>query len=359
MRRALPKEKEAWLGFLKNCGRMLLFLALASGTGLLFRRVGFPQTNIVVVYLLSVLLTARFTEGYWYGPAASVIATFAFNYFFTVPYHTFAVDDPSYLITFAIMTITSVITSALTTSAKQAASAQAEAQRQRYRANLLRSISHDLRTPLSGILGACEMLMDMSGGPEDPRYAIARGIYQDADWLHQLVENILGLTKVQEGNLDLNKQPEAVEEVVGEAVARVTRRRQSHNIEVETPQELTLVPMDARLIEQVLINLIGNAMKHTPPGLRICVTVTVEKPKGVCRFTVADEGEGISPEKLPHIFEPFYTSDAYNADGQRGLGLGLSICQAVVQAHGGAISAHNRINGPGAVFTFTLPLEES
>ena len=344
---------------LKNSGRMLLFLALASGAGLLFRRLGFPQTNIVVVYLLSVLLTARFTDGYWYGPAASVIATFAFNYFFTIPYHTFAVDDPSYLVTFAIMTVTSVITSALTTSAKQTAAAQAEAQRQRYRANLLRSISHDLRTPLSGILGASEMLMDMSGGPEDPRYAVAYGIYQDADWLHQLVENILGLTKAQEGKLGLNKQPEAVEEVVGEAVARATHRRQGPTVEVETPRELTLVPMDARLIEQVLINLIGNAMKHTPPGRRIWVSVTVDKPGGLCRFQVADEGEGIAPEKLPHIFEPFYTSDPYNADGQRGLGLGLSICQAVVQAHGGMVTAQNRAGGPGAAFAFTLPLEES
>lgn len=186
---------------------------------------------------------------------------------------------------------------------------------------------------------------------------MAKQIHGDADWLHSLVENILSLTRLQEGKLTLNKQPEAVEEVVGGAVSHITQRSPEHEITINIPNELFLVPMDVKLIEQVLINLLDNAIKHTLPGNEISVTVVHDEDAKCAVFSVADRGEGIAEEDLPNIFKMFYTTHVKHADSQRGIGLGLPICDAIVKAHGGNISAQNRKNGQGAEFIFTLPME--
>ena len=148
-------------------------------------------------------------------------------------------------------------------TSEQHIKAREEAVQERYRSNLLRAISHDLRTPLSGIMGTSEMLMDMIK-PADFRYSLVKGIHADAEWLHSLVENILNLTRLQDGKLVLDKEMEAVEEVIGSAVERITVRLPEHEITVTVPDELLLVPMDARLIEQVIINLLDNAIKRSP-----------------------------------------------------------------------------------------------
>ena len=138
-----------------------------------------------------------------------------------------------------------------------------EATQERYRSNLLRAISHDIRTPLSGIMGTSEMLMDKLK-EEDANYILAQDIYQDAEWLHNLVENILNLTKLRDGKLVLNKQPEAMEEVVGAALMVMEKRIPDRVFEVDIPEDVIMVPMDAKLISQVLVNLLDNASKHTP-----------------------------------------------------------------------------------------------
>ncbi|MGN1025216.1 MAG: DUF4118 domain-containing protein [Faecousia sp.] len=486
----------------------LILVGAATAIGALFRLWQFPETNIVVVYILSVVVTARCTNGYFWGILATILSTCAFNAFFTQPFYTLSVDDPTYLITFAIMAATSVITSALTSKAKkmtaeavrneQEASAlyhltshltdaesgediaritvqtisatmvcqaaflcfdeqgqpertfiqqkteseqvrrsvsdpdgirhrleslrtdfdageefydwpiygsesilgvlripitcaeglteqqmkllhsmmestalamdrlrvmkerirtREEAAQERYRGNLLRAISHDLRTPLAGIMGTSEMIMDMTD-KTDARFGLAEGIYKDADWLHSLVENILSLTRLQDGRLALNKQPEAVEEVVGAAVLAISKRAPDREIEVQIPEDILMVPMDARLIGQVLVNLLDNAVKHTRPGEEISITAAENSPQKCAVFTVADRGTGISKEDLPHVFQMFYTTQGKGPDAKRGIGLGLSICESIVRAHGGSIHARNREDGKGAVFTFTLPLKE-
>jgi two-component system sensor histidine kinase KdpD len=228
-----------------------------------------------------------------------------------------------------------------------------ESEQERYRGNLLRAISHDLRTPLSGIMGTSEMIMDMSQ-KADPRYELADGIWKDADWLHSLVENILNLTRLEDGRLALQKQLEAVEEIIGSAIAHVAKRAPEYEINVNIPDELILVPMDAKLIVQVLVNLLDNAIKHTSP--KRSISVNVEKNDTFAVFCVSDSGEGIAKDDLPNIFKMFYTSKNNAADAKRGVGLGLPICDAIVKAHGGTISAHNNTDG-GAEFKFTLPLE--
>lgn len=233
-----------------------------------------------------------------------------------------------------------------------------EANQERYRGNLLRAISHDLRTPLAGIMGTSEMIMDMTD-KSDARYALADGIYKDADWLHALVENILSLTRLQDGRLMLHKEQEPVEEVIGAAVAAMEKRAPEREIAVHIPDEILMVPMDARLIGQVLTNLLDNAVKHTQPEEEISVTVSKDPEQQMVVFTVADRGTGIAAQDLPNIFQMFYTTKGKGPDAKRGIGLGLAICESIVTAHGGTISARNQENGTGAVFTFTLPLEEN
>jgi two-component system sensor histidine kinase KdpD len=239
-------------------------------------------------------------------------------------------------------------------SAQEQQRSREETVQERYRSNILRAISHDLRTPLSGIMGTSEMLMDMTN-EEDPRYSLAQGIHKDADWLHSLVENILSLTRLQDGRLTITKLPEAAEEVIGGAVSHVMKRYPEYEIMVSVPEEVLIVPMDAKLIEQVLINLLDNAIKHTPPDCEISVSASEEK--NTATFSVADRGCGIAVSELPNIFKMFYTTRSGEADAQRGVGLGLTICEAIVKAHGGIIEGHNRIDGQGTEFVFTLPME--
>ena len=445
----MQKQQEILIGLL----RLAVIVAAATLLGKGFVILGFPETNIVVIYLLAVLLTARFTSGYQYGVLSAMVSLLCFNYFFTEPYHTLSVDDPSYLITFTIMLITSLLTSALTTKEKlltKEANEKGEAmyiqqvgeeqihrnisepeelrrrfsnlrtesvreedgwyypingsesllgivkieknvpeeeleskknllhsvlenismamerievtvarikdrenmERERERANLLRAISHDLRTPLSGIMGTSEMLIDMTK-KDDRRQELLRGIYQDADWLKSLVENILSLTRLQDGKILIHKEMEAIEEVIGCAVAHIERSYPDREIQVEIPDDFRLVPMDAKLIEQVITNLLDNAIKHTKKEEMITVCAAYENQ--TLLIIVRDEGEGIAQEDIPNLFQIFYTSKTRSADGRRGIGLGLTICETVIKAHGGTIVGRNRTDRKGAEFLFTLP----
>ena len=164
---------------------------------------------------------------------------------------------------------------------------------------------------------------------------------------------------MQDGKLVLNKQKEAAEEVVGVAIRHISRRHPEYEIAVKVPDELLLVPMDARLIGQVLINLLDNAVKHSAPQDEIRVFLTKDGNGDNAVFSVCDSGAGIDPADLPNLFKMFYTSRVKHTDAQPGIGLGLAICDAAVKAHGGSITARNRTDGPGAEFTFTLPLEVS
>lgn len=242
-------------------------------------------------------------------------------------------------------------------SAQQRIRLREETEQERYRSDLLRSISHDLRTPLAGILGAAEVLSGMTE-KEDRRYALIEGISQEAGWLSSLVKNVLSLTRLQDGKLVIHKQQEAVEEVLGGAIEYLSHRYPEYEIEACAPEELLLVPMDARLIHQVLINLMDNAVRHTEPPGGISVTVCRDAEHHQAVFSVKDTGCGIPEAHLPHIFQMFYTAHSSRADSQMGVGLGLTICESIIKAHGGMIAARNRADTAGAEFMFTLPLED-
>lgn len=226
--------------------------------------------------------------------------------------------------------------------------------KERYRSNLLRAISHDLRTPLSGIMGTSEMIMDMNRS-ENESFQLAKGIYEEANWLYLLVENILSLTKVQEGQLVIHKQVEALEEIIGSAIYHVTKN-QDYHIEVNVPLDVLMVPMDAKLIQQVIINLLDNAFKQDQNG-KVCIHAYKENDYAC--LEVEDYGQGFKDKDPQKIFEMFYTDNGTTMpDSSKGVGLGLTICKAIVEAHGGMILARDCLEHQGAKFIVKLPLEE-
>lgn len=489
---------------MKNRGKCLLLMSvllfLASLIGIFFDCLNWSDTNMVLVYLLAVLLTSTWSEGYIYGIIASVVATFLFNYLFTAPYYTLSVYDSRYFVTFVVMLLTAIITSTLT-SKIQISTAQAknneehmktlytltnhlsdvlddqtlgkevirilsqffhcqieliffgnkdnlkmsgdinnikvdkfdnkeymlkfkniqtsylciesqchyplygikkilgvlilpegiiktmgeqkkelllsmienislslehinaieeqlslkeETVKERYRSNLLRAISHDLRTPLTGIMGTSEMIMSIHEDNES--YQLASEIYDDAKWLYLMVENILSLTKVQEGKLYIHKDYEPVEEIIGSAIYRITKNKEDIDIEVKVPDRVLMVPVDARLIEQVIINLLDNAIKHEAHKIDIEAYENDHR----AYIVVKDYGQGFKDSDLRKMFEMFYVGDReVNIDSKKGVGLGLTICKAIVEAHGGYIKAKNCQEHQGGEFCIELPMEES
>lgn len=465
---------------------MLCLHLSATSMSLSIQHLGFSEVSIVLIYLLSVLITSRYTQGYFYGIIASFISMLSFNFFFTVPRYTFKVNDTNYLFTLSVMLLASIFTSALTsklirskelanerenqaqllyhisstlaktggvadvarvsvkclselfaceatlvvinptlskaqivtskledieetvvnmegttdistgqftfpikvhdkivcfvclpknfrslstqeeflfdsaimqitiamerellTSEKEAA--KAETERERLKSNLLRLISHDIRTPLTSITGASEILLHSLSSEENIK--LVEGIYEDSSWLTRLVENILSLTRIQEGRLEINIQPEVVEEIVSEAIYRASKYAPHHKISITIPDEVLFVPMDGKLIEQVLINLVDNAIKHTTTANIIEVSVSHHEEK--VWFSVSDNGSGLNEADIPKLFDVFFVANSSPLDSKRGIGLGLAICKAIVNFHGGEIYAENNRTG-GSTFRFFL-----
>lgn len=230
-----------------------------------------------------------------------------------------------------------------------------ETQRERLRSNLLRAISHDLRTPLTSISGNAGILMEKSIDlSQEKKQEIYNSIYDDSIWLINLTENLLSITRFENSSMRLQINAELLDDVFKEAVSHLDRKAKEHKIIVELEDDLLMARMDVRLIIQVIINIINNAVKYTPVGSEIKLSAK-KQDKMVC-ISIADDGPGISDESKEQIFDMFYTS-GIDADSRRGLGLGLSLCKSIVDAHGGSIEVKD--NEPhGAVFSFTLPLEE-
>lgn len=229
-------------------------------------------------------------------------------------------------------------------------------EKERLRANLLRTISHDLRTPLTAISGnASNLLSNHSAIDEATRLQIYADIYDDSMWLINLVENLLAVTRIEDGRMNLRMETELVSEVISEALRHVSRQSVEHSITAESTDDFLLARMDARLIVQVIINLVDNAIKYTQKGSRI--QILTDRLASKVRIRVTDNGPGIPDEAKPLVFDMCYTGANRVADSRRSLGLGLCLCRSIIRAHGGEISVSD--NTPsGCIFTFTLPCEE-
>lgn len=340
----------------------LLFATLLCG---LLRQLALDESILIMVYLATVILVARLTVGYLFGSLASLLAVLLFNFFFTAPYLSFHFYNPKYPLIFAIMLAVSLLVSTMMNQIRRAAderirlaALQQEKEREirteKLRNTMLHSLSHDLRSPLTSLTGSASMLserLDELSGEERKR--LVEGIYEETMWLSQFVENLLNLTRFNENLMCLNRKTEVLDEVVGETARKIRRRLNGRTLRVSTPQEIVMAEMDYTLIEQVLVNLIENAIAHTPPDGEITLTVRAEAMRLI--FDVRNNGDAISDKVMDRMFDRYASGDEHRYDMKRGLGLGLHICRTIVKAHGGEITAMNNAEG-GATFSFWIPM---
>lgn len=258
-------------------------------------------------------------------------------------------------VTTVISQITLVLERESLNDEKEVAKLQME--KERLKSTLLRSISHDLRTPLTGIAGNANFLYDNYEIVDlESARTMLKDICTDAEWLGSMVENLLNMTRIQDGKLDIRKKKEVVDDLISGAVTLTSKRLGSHTLKTSTPPEVMLIPVDARLFTQVLVNLIDNALKHSGKGTEITVAAQQEGSNMI--FTVSDNGVGIPADKMGHIFDNFFTTAYQDGDRQRGVGLGLTICKTIIEAHGGQIEV-SAGKPKGVKFQMILPMEEA
>ena len=245
--------------------------------------------------------------------------------------------------------------SALTTQIKNQEKIRLESEKEKMRANLLRAVSHDIRTPLTSIAGSASVILENKNAlSQDKVMELVANIKEEAQWLVRMVENLLSITRMNAENAKIDKQEELAEEVISAAVSKFKKRFPGIETEVYVPDEILLVPMDATLIEQVLVNLLENSVIHGRTTSRIRIQVSKQEETAV--FSVEDNGEGIEESVLPVIFDGNLVARGESSDNKRNMGIGLSVCKSIIKAHRGNMRAENREEG-GARMIFTLPME--
>ena len=438
----------------------------ASLVSIFLTQNGVMKENILMVFLIGVLLTGAYTAGYEYGIIAAVVSVLMFNYFFTVPVHTFAIMNPNDVAMMFFFLAASFISSGMTARFRRqlliaernertarrmsemsekfinvtgkeriialgleyirentgydakvrlagedepedseggyilfpigsmvqkigelkvytrdrgigreqeifirAAAGQIgialdremiyaeqektklEVEREHLKSSMLRSISHDFRTPLTGIIGDCDLILNCQVTDTEQKDALVRDIREQSVWLTRTMENILSMTKIESGADFIDMEEEVVDDLVHDAQRHVIGLRDHRVFNVSMPKELLIVNVDGRMIVQVLVNLLDNAVKNTQEGGSVSLNVSYRDNKAY--FVVEDNGRGIEKGQEEAIFEEFVSNSEKGADQKRGIGLGLAICREAVEIHGGSIWAENRREG-GARFTFWL-----
>ncbi len=347
--------KFTWKDVLITLGILLT----ATIVALVYYRISASNINVIMFYTLALLFISRLTSGYLPGIAAAMISVVCVNFLFTYPYGQINFILEGYPVTFICMLVVSVLTSASASHMKRQSriladreKKLAEAEKEKMRANLLRAVSHDLRTPLTGIIGASSSYLENEARLDtDEKRTMVRHIREDANWLLNMVENLLTVTRIQNDESHVSTSLEVVEEVVSEAVQRLRKRIPHAKINVSIPEAFLMVPMDPLLIEQVIMNLLENAVIHSESKQPVDLVVTDSSDS--VTFHVIDYGKGLDEDKIPSLFEG--QSASGSSDSHKGMGIGLSICKTIIQAHNGTICAFNHENG--AEFSFTLPKE--
>ena len=316
----------------------------------------FHLVNIAMVYLLGVVLVAL-RRGRGPTIAATVLSVASFDFLFVPPQGSFSVDDAQYLLTFAIMLAVGLIVSGLRASLRRQAGEQAKlelrAETERIRSTLLASISHDLRTPLAVMCGASSTLAERGERMSaEERAALARSVFEQGRDMSERVARLLEMTRLEAGAIALERDWDSLAEIAGAVLRRLADRTAAHRMVVDLPADLPLLRVDAVLIDQVLANLLENAVRHTPPGT--VVQLRAKRAAAEVVVSVEDFGPGLPDEDIERLFAKF--ERAATEGSPAGLGLGLAICRAIVALHGGRIWAE-RVSGGGLAFRFTLPLE--
>ena len=338
-----------WKGWLI----FVLTLGLASVLCALLQRITKSDVHVPMIFVLAVLIVSLSTDGYFYGLLAAIVSVIGVNYAFTYPYMKLDFSIYGYPLTFMTMLAVGFACSTLASHLRVQEQLRVETEQERMRANLLRSISHDLRTPLTAISGSISTVLEESELPDEAKRELLTGAKLDAEWLYRMVENILSVTRISGEAGEIIKSEELLEEVFSEAVQRFRKRPDAVPVSVSVPQEAQLLSMDPILIEQVLSNLMDNAVIHGKGLTQI--RIEAESTDGEVVVRVRDNGCGIEESLLPHLFDgSLLFSEKNGSDGSRFMGIGLSVCRSIVEAHGGRIWADN-LPGGGAEFCFTLP----
>lgn len=314
------------------------------------------KTMTPMIFVLGVFLVSWRTQGYFWGVAASLISVLAVNWAFTYPYWAFDLISPECISSAVVMLIVASMTGMLTTRLKKQEKLKAEAEKERMRGNLLRAVSHDLRTPLTSIYGACSVMIEQFGdiSPEK-QLKLLTDVRSDAQWLTRMVENLLSVTRIGADRVRLTKHGTVLEELVDALLVKFHKHYPDQWVQVQIPEEFVSIPMDPMLIEQVLMNLLENAVFHAHGMKNLWLRVETRGNKAV--FTVEDDGCGIPEERLERLFTGLLESEAPADSSRSSMGIGLSVCKTIIKAHGGDIHARNRSHG-GAAFYFTLDMEE-
>ncbi len=341
---------------IKNLCITLGILSAATLLSLIMQQADLNSTNATVVLVLAVLLVSRFTDGYFWGVSASVATVIMVNYMFTYPYYHFNLTISGYLLTFVVNLCISIIVSVMNTRIKQQEHMKITAERERLRADLFRAVSHDLRTPLTSIIGSTSVILE-NDLPREKQHELITDVNTDAQWLLRMVENLLAVTKVSGNAQPMKMQTELVEEVVAEAVIKFSKHFSDIEVILEPPENIFFADMEPVLIGQVVTNLLENAAYHGEHTDSIRINIV--SSEGFIEVRVTDNGSGIPADRLKHIFtENDVSAHRRSADSRKGMGIGLSVCMSIVKAHGGNMEAANSPEG-GAVFSFTLPEKET
>ena len=334
-----------------------LTLLGAFGINLMLQAAFQTYTMTPMIFVLGVFLVSWRTQGYFWGIAASLLSVLAVNWAFTYPFWAFDLISPECISSAVVMLIVAIMTGALTTRLKQQEKLKAEAEKERMRGNLLRAVSHDLRTPLTSIYGACSVMIENYDRiPRERQLKLLGDVRSDAQWLTRMVENLLSVTRVDTDKVRLSKNSTVLEELIDALLVKFHKHYPQQKVQVSIPQDFIMIPMDPMLIEQVLMNLLENAVFHAAGMQNLWLRVEVINNSAV--FIVEDDGCGIAPEQMDRLFTGLLENKVHTDSGRSNMGIGLSVCSTIIKAHGSDIQAENRPGG-GARFSFTLEMEEN
>lgn len=323
------------------------------------KKLSSSDVYVPMIFVLAVLIISLLTDGYFYGVLASIVSVIGVNYAFTYPYMKLDFSIYGYPTTFITMLAVSLVISTLTTRVREQEKLRHETAQAQLRANLLRAISHDLRTPLTSIIGSIDTVITEDERLDgSARAELLSDAKKDAEWLVRMVENLLSITRISGAEETvIVKSPELIEEIIGECVSNFKKRHPDVNLKIHVPDEPLTVNVDAMLIEQVLMNLLDNAVYHGKSMTELCIDASAAGDSVV--IAVSDNGVGLDPDIIPELFKgQLSPSKGHSFDSNKFRGIGLAVCNAIVTAHGGSITAANRPTG-GAVFEFTIPKEDS
>ncbi len=342
---------------LRDTAITVVILVITFFAALVIQNILDTNALIPLLFVLAIFLITLTTDGYLYGLISVPLCVLAVNFAFTFPLFAFDFNAPENIVSAVIMAFVTFVTSTLTTKLKQNENARIAAEREKMRADLLRAISHDLRTPLTAIYGASSTVIDNYDTlSTETKLDILNGITEDSEWLIRMVENLLSVTKIDNNSLELIKSEVVLEELIDTVLTKFRKNYPEQAVKLTMPDDFIIVLADAILIEQVLVNLLNNAVEHAKGMTVLKLNIYTNEQKVI--FEVEDDGCGIDKRRLKNIFSGYYSSEDIPKDNKkRCMGIGLSVCSAIIKAHGGEIRAEKAKSG-GMIFRFSLDMQE-